>query len=134
VCRGKVMKMERVADSESKRNEFDIVTDTEEVTRVVPKNEAKRIYRAPRNTVLYAKPLSGFVAIVALLFVPMITLPGMVILVLVAEVYLLDWTYSKVGLLRDARLSFSNETTERGPEDEIDKRIERPSPKHQFIK
>jgi hypothetical protein len=128
------MKMESVAESERKGIEFDIVTETEEVTRVVPKNEAKRIYRAPMDTGLYAKPLSGFVAIVTLLFVPMITLPGLVILVLVAEVYLLDWTYSKVGLLRDARLSFSIVTDVNGPEDEIDKRITRNGPRDQLMR
>ena len=44
------------------------------------------------NLSLYAQSLSGIVMIVALLFVPMITLPGLIILVEVAEVYLLDWT------------------------------------------
>lgn len=128
------MKMERVADSESKRIGFDIVTDTEEVARVVPMKKARRIYRIPENTSLYAKPFGGFMAIVTLLFVPMITLPGMVILVLVAEVYLLDWTYSKVGLLRDARSSISKVSTNRSPEEEIDQKIARTSPKDQFVK
>ena len=72
--------------------------------------------------------------IVALLFVPLITLPGMILLVLVAEVYLLDWTYSKVGLLRDTRSSISKETTERSPEDEIDRKIARTNPKNQFVR
>ena len=127
--------MGRVAEPESKRMEFDILTETEEeVSITVPKQTAKRIYQAPTNTVLYAKPVSGLAVIVALLFVPMITLPAMVILVLVAEVYLLDWTYSKVGLLRDARSSISKETTERSPEDEIDRKVARTGPKDQFVR
>ena len=127
--------MENVAESESKRIEFEVLTETEEeVSIAVPKQTAKRIYQAPTNTVLYAKPVSGLAVIVALLFVPMITLPAMVILVLVAEVYLLDWTYSKVGLLRDAKSSISKETTERSPEDEIDRKVARTGPKDQFVR
>jgi hypothetical protein len=127
--------MERVVEPESRKMEFDVLTETEEkVTTVLPKQKARRIYRASTNTLLYAKPLSGFVAIVALLFVPMITLPAMVILVLVAEVYLLDWTYSKVSLVRDARSSISNESAERSPEDEIDRKVARTSPKDQFVR
>jgi hypothetical protein len=78
--------------------------------------------------------LSGFAVIVALLFVPLITLPGMILLVLVAEVYLLDWTNSKVGLLRDTISSISKETTERSPEDEIDRKVVRTGPKDQFVR
>ena len=127
--------MESVVESESKRTEFEVLTETkEEVSITEPRQKARRIYRAPANTLLYAQPLSGLAMIVALLFVPMITLPAMVILVLVAEVYLLDWTYSKVGLLRDVRSSISNESAERSPEDEIDRKIARTSPKDQFVR
>ena len=130
-----VKRMEIVAESESKNMEYDVLTEPKvEVSIALPKEKARRIYRAPTNIGLYAKPLSGFAMVVTLLFVPMITLPGMVILVLLAEVYLLDWTYSKVGLLRDTRSSISKETTERSPEDEIDRKIVRTSPKDQFIK
>jgi hypothetical protein len=127
--------MERVAESQSERMEFDVLTESEEeVTIALPKRKARRIYRAPLNVGLYAKPLSGFVAMVALLFVPMITLPGMVILILVAEIYLLDWTYSKVGLLRDEMSSISKESAKRSPKDEIDRKVARTNPKDQFIR
>ena len=130
-----VKRMEKVVKPESKKIEFDVVTDTrDEVSIAKPRQKARRIYRAPLNMSLYVKPLSGLAAIVALLFVPLITLPGMVILVLVAEVYLLDWTYSKASLVRDARSSISKESTERSPEDEIDRKVVRPGPKDSFVR
>ena len=127
------MKVERAAEPESKGNEYNITTEIA-LPAYEPRKIAKRVYRAPRNTLMYAKPLSGFVMIVALLFVPMITLPAMVILVLVAEVYLLDWTYSKVGILRDARSSISNRSVNKSPEDEIDQKVARTGPKDQFVR
>jgi hypothetical protein len=122
--------MERAVESESKRIEYDVLTETEEeVSIALPKQKAKRIYRAPTNTLRYAQPLSGLVVIVALLFVPLITLPGMVILVLVAEVYLLDWTYSKVSMIRDSKSFISKESTGNSPENEIDRKVARTGPK-----
>ena len=127
--------MENVVEPETNRIELDVMTDTREEVRFTrPKREAMRIYHAPRNTLLYVQPLSGVAAIVALLFVPLITVPGMFILVVIAEVYLLDWTYSKVGILRDVRSSISNKSAERSPEDEIDRKVARTSPKDQFVK
>ena len=127
--------MERAIESETKTIVFEIVTDLEEEVAIVkPKQEAKRIYRVPGNTLLYVQSLSGFAVIVTLLFVPLITLPGMILLVLVAEVYLLDWKYSKVGLLRDSRLFISKQTDEKGPEDEIDRKVARTSPKDQYVR
>ena len=123
--------MERTVETETKRIEFEVETDTgKEVEIKFPRSNPKRIYSAPMSTRLYAQPLSGFVAIVALLFVPLVTLPGMVILVLIAEIYLLDWTYSKVNVVRDAR----SLSTMRNPEDEIDRKVARTGPKDQFIK
>jgi hypothetical protein len=58
----------------------------------------------------------------------------LMLLVLVAEVYLLDWTYSKFGLLRDSRLFISKQTDEKGPEDEIDRKVARTSPKDQYVR
>ena len=127
--------MERAIESETKTIVFEIVTDLEEEVAIVkPKQEAKRIYRVPGNTLLYVQSLSGFAVIVALLFVPLITLPVLILLVLVAEVYLLDWTYSKVGLLRDSKSFISKQTDEKGPEDEIDRKVARTSPKDQYVR
>jgi len=127
--------MERTAEIETKRVEFEILTEPEEEVEITrPKAKARRIYRVGENTLLYAQSLSGLAVIVALVFVPMVTLPGMILLVLVAEVYLLDWTYSKVGQLRDAKSFISKETAERSPEDEIDRKVARTNPKDQFVK
>ncbi|MHA2027076.1 MAG: hypothetical protein ACW98U_14340 [Candidatus Thorarchaeota archaeon] len=127
--------MERAVEPETKKFEFEVVTEIEEETPITePKQKAKRIYRAPGNTLLYAQSLSGFAVIVALLFVPLITLPGMLILVLIAEVYLLDWTYSKVSRIRETKSFISKETADRSPEDEIDRKVPRTGPKDQFVK
>ena len=127
--------MQTVVEPESKKMEYDVLIEPKaEVSIALPKEKARRIYRAPTDMGLYAKPLSGLVAIVGLLFLPLITIPGMVILVLVAEVYLLDWTYSKVILIRNPRSAFSNESTEKSPEDEIDRKITRISPKDQLMR
>ena len=127
--------MERAVEPKNVKIEFDVDMETgEEVGISRPNREAMRIYQTQPNLSLYAKPLSGLAVIVALLFVPMITLPGMVILVLIAEVYLLDWTYSKVGLLRDERSSISKESAKRSPEDEIDRKVVRTNPKDQFAR
>ena len=128
-------KVESVVEPKGKGIELDVMPDTkEEVSIQLPKQKARRIYRAPMNLSLYAQSLSGIVMIVALIFVPLITLPGLVILVLVAEVYLLDWTYSKVGLLRDAKSSISNKSANKSPEDEIDQKVARTGPKDQFVR
>ncbi len=127
--------MENVVKPETNKIELDVMTDTREEVRFTrPKREAMRIYRAPRNTLLYVQPLSGVAAIVALLLVPLVTVPGMFILVVIAEVYLLDWTYSKVGVLRNARSSISGKSAERSPEDEIERKKARISAKYQYIK
>ena len=128
-------KVESVVEPERKGIELDVMPETmRKVSIRPPKQKARRIYRAPMNLSLYAQPIGGIVAIVALLFVPMITLPGLVILVLVAEVYLLDWTYSKVGLIRDAKSSISNRSANKSPEDEIDQKVARTGPKDQFVR
>jgi len=130
-----VKKVESVVEPKRKGIELDVMPERiGKVSIRPPKQKARRIYHAPMNLSLYAQSLSGLAMIVALVFVPMVTLPGLIILVLVAEVYLLDWTYSKVGLLRDARSSISNKSSEKSPEDEIDRKVTRTGPKDQFMR
>jgi len=127
--------MESVVERQSERTELDDEMDTaEEVLLTVPKQQAKRIYRAPARKFQYAQPLGGLVAIVTLLIIPMVTIPGMIIAVLLAEVYLVDWTYSKFSQLRNANSSVSSESSEKSPEDEIDRKVARTGPKDQFVK
>jgi hypothetical protein len=127
--------MERVAEPERKGIEFDMELDTGEKASITrPRRDAMRVKRAPSSLLVYAQPFVGFAMIVALFIVPMITLPVLFIPVLLAEVYLLDWTYSKVGLVRDARSSISKESNEKSPEEEIDRKIARTTPKDQFVK
>ena len=130
-----VKKKERVVEPKRKGIEFDTEVDFGErapVTR--PQREAMRVKQTQGSMRLYAQPAGGLVMIVALLIVPLITIPGMFIPVLLAEVYLLDWTYSKVESVREAGLSFSKESGERSPEDEIDRKIARTAPRDQFVR
>jgi hypothetical protein len=129
------MKMESIFERKGQRNELEAETDTEEeVLLTIPKQQAKRISRAPADRLQYAQPFGGLVAIVTLLVVPMFTIPGMVIFVLLAEVYLLDWTYSKFTQVRKARSSVSSESSGKNPENEIDSKVARTGPKDQFVK
>ncbi|MFW9793386.1 MAG: hypothetical protein ACFFEE_03710 [Candidatus Thorarchaeota archaeon] len=125
--------MESVAESETMKFEIGTVLDERE-DFVKTEVKSRRIYQVPRNTLLYAQFLSGFAVIFALLFVPLITLPGLFILVLVAEVYLLDWTHSKVSQIRETKSFISKEAAEKSPEDEIDRKVVRSSPKNQFVR
>jgi hypothetical protein len=129
------MKMESIFERKGQRNELEAETDTEEeVLLTIPKPQAKRISRAPADRLQYAQPFGGLVAIVTLLVVPIFTIPGMVIFVLLAEVYLVDWTYSKFSQLRNAKSSVSSESSEKSPENEIDRKVARTGPKDQFVK
>jgi hypothetical protein len=129
------MKMESVFERKGQRNELEAETDTEEeVLLTIPKQQAKRKSRAPADRLQYAQPFGGLVAIVTLLVVPIFTIPGMVIFVLLAEVYLVDWTYSKFSQLRNAKSSVSSESSEKSPENEIDRKVARTGPKDQFVK
>jgi hypothetical protein len=129
------MKMESIFERKGQRNELEAETDTEEeVLLTIPKPQAKRISRAPADRLQYAQPFGGLVAIVTLLVVPIFTIPGMIIAVLLAEVYLVDWTYSKFSQLRNAKSSVSSESSEKSPEDEIDRKVARTGPKDQFVK
>ncbi|MHA2023779.1 MAG: hypothetical protein ACTSWQ_08980, partial [Candidatus Thorarchaeota archaeon] len=67
--------------------------------------------------------------------VPFVTLPGMVILVLFAEIYLIDWIYSKVKLLREARSTPKAGIAGRKDRmTEVDQKNPRTSSKDQFVK
>jgi len=126
------MKMESIVERE--RMEMDVEIDAaEEVVLTIPKQQAKRIYRTPTNRVQYAQPLGGLVASMTLLAVPILTIPGMIIPVLLAEVYLLDWTYSKLKQARAAKAHVSSESGT-NPADEIDSKVARTGPKDQFVK
>jgi hypothetical protein len=127
--------MVSVIDSEELTTEFDVIPDIEEIIILTePRVRARKIYRAPVDEHLYAKFLGGLAVMVALILVPMLTLAGMMIPVLIAEVYMLDWTYSKFSQLRSHGSSSSSMSTMKSPEDEIDRTVARTGPKEQFLK
>jgi len=103
--------------------DFEVESDEEKGTRT---SEAKKKleFTASKHTHLYAKIASGLTMAVALLLVPFITVSAMAIIVLFAEIYLLDWTYSRYSLLQDAN-SFYYRYNGKSPENEIDQRVAR---------
>ena len=115
--------MENVAETRTKASGFDLEMD--EIMEIAnsEKMEERESHKS-RKTTLYAQIISGFLVSVALLFVPILTIPGTVILVLMAEVYLLDWTYSRYSLLHDVH-SFYDRYNGKSPENEIDQKVAR---------
>ena len=77
--------MESVAESDITKFDIGTVLD-ERQDFATTKIKSKMIYPFPRNTLLNTQSLTGFAVIVALLFVQLITLPGMFILVLFGEI------------------------------------------------
>lgn len=129
--------MERVVESEQKETEVEVEFEEEEdeLEFIVPWEDEEMEESSSGSRRLYGKTFGGFIAIAALLLVPLVTLPGMVVLVLFAEIYLVDWTYTKVRLIRKAK------STPRagiaGKQDRMsksDKKNSRSSPKDQFVK
>ena len=129
--------MERVFESEPETTEVEIKfeEEEEELEFIVPWEDEEMEDSSSGSRRLYGKTFGGFIAIVALLIVPFVTLPGMVVLVLFAEIYLIDWTYSKVKSLRNAE-STPNAVIA-GRQDhasEADRKNPRTSTKDQFVK
>jgi len=140
--------MERIYKSEQKTTEVESEQKTteveieiefeeeeEELEFIVPWEDEEMEDSSSGNTGLYSKTFGGFVAIAALLIVPLVTLPGMVILVLFAEIYLIDWTYAKVNQIRKAKSTLP--TGLRGGQDcadETERKNPRTDPKGQFVK
>ena len=129
--------MERVVEPEEKKTEIEIEFEEEEdeIEFIVPWTTEEFEEKSPGNRRLYGQTFSGILAIVALLIVPMVTLPGVVILVLFAEIYLIDWTYSKVKSLRNAKSTPKAGIAGRQDRaSEADRKNPRTSPKDQFVK
>ncbi|MHA2021291.1 MAG: hypothetical protein ACW98J_03285 [Candidatus Thorarchaeota archaeon] len=86
---------------------------------------------------IYAKPLGGITAMLALLALPALTLPGLAIFTLIGEIYLIDWTYSKLSDARSGGTELADTKAlqkDASPENEIDKIAARTGPKDQFIR
>ncbi|MFX0107374.1 MAG: hypothetical protein ACFE7R_03755 [Candidatus Hodarchaeota archaeon] len=106
----------------------------EEKTVVI---EFKPIEAPVRVVSAYAKPISGIVAMIALFYIPLITVPGLLVITIFAEVYLLDWTYNKLAQLKnDGEESSKDEEDAKmiDPETEVDRIAERPASKDQFVR
>jgi hypothetical protein len=128
--------MERSIESERTRFGFEgLETDPE------ASSEAKRNFGAEPQSLgaarIYAKPLGGIAAILALLALPALTLPGLAIFALIGEIYLIDWTYSKYSEARNGMGQLADIKAlkkEANPGDEIDSFAARTGPKDQFTR
>ena len=127
--------MERVVEPDARPSEYapeiEEETDLEEV-EVVWSLQSEECTEVPHRGIAFYGKVMGSIALMLLLpFAPVFTLPGVFVLVLLTEVYLVDWTYSRVREIRgksgDIRLA-SN------PEDEVDKQVTRDAQKKQFSK
>lgn len=129
--------MERVFESEQKETEVEVEFEEEEdeLEFIVPWEDEEMEDSSSGSRRLYGKTFGGFIAIAALLIVPFVTLPGMVVLVLFAEIYLIDWTYAKVNLIRKGRATSKDGVAIKHDRmSEADRKNPRTSPKDQFVK
>lgn len=133
--------MERVVESEPKATEAEIEVkvefeeEDEEIEFIVPWEDEVMDERSSGNKRLYGMTFGGLSAIIALLLVPLVTLPGMVILVLFAEIYLVDWTYAKVMQIREEKSTSATGVAGRQERmSKTDRKNPRASPKDQFVK
>ncbi|MBN2229406.1 MAG: hypothetical protein JW779_07400 [Candidatus Thorarchaeota archaeon] len=126
--------MENIVDPDMKRTELAFEED-EEIEIIIPRKCESWEEQPSKVKHSYAKPVSGLVAIVALLFVPLVTFPGAVIFVLLFEIYLIDWTYSKARSVRKNQSSIPADRISHHKSDvEIDSKIPQTRPKDQFTK
>ena len=112
----------------------DEINTTYDVLATIQELRVKRIYRTPGIRLQYTKLLSGLIVTVALPVVAIITIPGAVLLVLFAEVYLIDWIYSVATKLDRTESSVHTKSSGRDPEDEVDRKVTRNHPNGQFLK
>ena len=112
-----------------------------ETTEIIDPSDAlkhtkaeSQYYSAAR---IYAKPLGGIAAMLALLALLALTLPGFAVFVLIGEIYLIDWTYSQFSDARSGAAKLADTKAlekDARPEDEIDKIAARTGPKDQFTR
>ncbi|MFW9913233.1 MAG: hypothetical protein ACFFEU_12220 [Candidatus Thorarchaeota archaeon] len=124
---------------ESERSLFGLggLEDSNEQTRT---KASQHIWTEPRSfeaARIYAKPMGGIAAALALLALPALTLPGFAIITLIGEIYLIDWTYSKFSEARSGGINLADTKAlekDASPEDEIDKIAARTGPRDQFTR
>ena len=127
--------MEQVIDPESEIAEVEIELQEEEPELLVPWSSEKWEDSVPKQRSPYGQVVGGLIAIVSLLFVPFVTFLGMVILVLIVEIYIIDWTYSKINLLRTPSSRPSTVNAAAQPfRDMVDQKNPRTDPKDKFAK
>jgi hypothetical protein len=93
--------METVAESREVEAKGEILTglhpDSSSFETEILLRSKSIVSESARN---HAKTSAGVFAIVALALVPVFVLPGLAVVILLAEVYLIDWTYSNVTAKR----------------------------------
>jgi hypothetical protein len=129
--------MERSIESERTRYGFSGLEENDTKTPTEAYQHIRTGTRSFEAARIYAKPLAGIAAMIALLALPAFTLPGLAIFALIGEIYLIDWTYSKFSDARSGGTKLVDTKAlqkDASPEDEIDKIGARTGPKDQFIR
>ena len=112
----------------------DEINTTYDVLATIQKQRAKRLYRTPGRRFQYTKLLSGLIVTVALPVVAIITIPGTILLVIFAEVYLMDRLCCVVTEIKRTDSSIKTKSSWKDPEDEVDRKVARNHSKGQFLK
>ncbi len=128
--------MERVVESKHKATEVEIEfkAEDEELEFIVPWADEEMEDSSSGNRRQYGMTFGGIITIATLLIVPLVTLPGMVVLVLFAEIYLVDWTYGKVKQLRGAGSASARIGSKQNNANQSEQKNPRTNPKDQFTK
>ena len=126
--------MARNIEYEEMEIDFDIVAELDEEEEVVElEDEIESTPETTSRKKLYAQSVVGMLAMVTIFIIPFVTVPGMFIFVLIAEVYLIDWTYSKAILLYNFRSFSSKRITISTSGSEIENRAKLDH-RHQYFK
>ena len=112
----------------------DEINTTYDVLATIQELRVKRIYRTPGIRLQYTKLLSGLIVTVALPVVAIITIPGTILLVIFAEVYLMDRLCCVVTEIKRTDSSIKTKSSWKDPEDEVDRKVARNHSKGQFLK
>ncbi|MFW9850848.1 MAG: hypothetical protein ACFFF4_17105 [Candidatus Thorarchaeota archaeon] len=102
----------------------EITEDETEFTSEVKVVSEKRI---SDRAWAYTKASAGIAAMVAIASIPFFTIAGMVVIVIIAEIYMADWTYS---VFKSRRITVASSNAD----DERSKVVSTTSSKDQFIK
>ncbi len=116
-------------ESVTKTRGFAVETEetTEDVTEYSSETKVVSEKRISDRAWVYTKAAAGIATMVVIASIPFFTMAGMVIIVIIAEIYMADWTYS---VFKSRRITMASSNAD----DERSKVVATTSSKDQFIK